>query len=171
MVGENNDEAVDARDNLAVWLFRLITALDSLTTQLRRSLSLNEHERLAIASTWAEGPMTMSQLGSAISLSRAAVTTLVDRLEQYGYLERSASKKDRRETLVRVCPEAIGVISPLIRPWMQDMQELACDLPDNKWIVVQDFVDAVCERSLKHTSLLKNCTDEQLQLILCSEDT
>ncbi len=57
------------------------------------------------------GPAAMSEAGSALMISKPAVTNLVDRLEEKGYLRRVAHPKDRRITLLEVKPRARRIVS------------------------------------------------------------
>ncbi|PZP19982.1 MAG: MarR family transcriptional regulator, partial [Kocuria rhizophila] len=49
-----------------------------------------------------------SALASALGLSTAATTAVVDRLEAAGHVERLPDAQDRRRTLVRLLPESEG---------------------------------------------------------------
>lgn len=89
------EAAAPAREDLeavADLIFRAGTAFDGLTAQMRRAFDLNAHERLALAALWSHGPLTMTDLGAWIPLSRAAVTTLVDRMEEYGLVRRGSTR-------------------------------------------------------------------------------
>jgi DNA-binding MarR family transcriptional regulator len=55
------------------------------------------------------GPLTAGQLGDATGLSPAAVTGLIDRLEQAGVAERRPDPADRRRVLVAVSPGAARI--------------------------------------------------------------
>ncbi len=66
--------------------------------KLRAAGVANTSEIIALLALYDNGPMHMSLLGEAVPLSRAAVTTLTDRLEQDGLVKRFADSKDRRRT-------------------------------------------------------------------------
>src|SRR5688572_33460958 len=83
----------------ARFLQRCTATTDSLTSQLRRGWGLNAHEMQAVSMLWEFGRMTMTDLGRRIPLSRAAVTTLTDRLEQLGFVKRVPDPTDRRRIL------------------------------------------------------------------------
>jgi len=50
------------------------------------------------------GPMTAGALAEALGLSRSAVTTVLDRLEQRRYVRRMPNPDDRRQVLVALTP-------------------------------------------------------------------
>lgn len=63
----------------------------------------------AILHTLAErGPMPMSALAEAIGKQKNTLTTLVNKLEQAGYVLKTPSREDSRVTLVSLSPKAIA---------------------------------------------------------------
>jgi|tagenome__1003787_1003787.scaffolds.fasta_scaffold19611589_2 DNA-binding MarR family transcriptional regulator len=52
------------------------------------------------------GAMTAGQLAEATALSPGAVTTILDRMEAAGYLQRVRGQADRRKIMVELTPEA-----------------------------------------------------------------
>jgi DNA-binding MarR family transcriptional regulator len=95
-----------SRDQLPLLVDRTTIALESLRTQWRTVASLGTHERMAISQLRVYGSMPMSELASRISLSRAAVTSLIDRLENDGWVLRQSDEHDRRRTVLRLLPRA-----------------------------------------------------------------
>lgn len=150
-------------------LFQLSTSLDGFTAQVRRSLKLNAHERLAVAVLWARGPMTMTDLGAWIPLSRAAVTTLVDRLEDAGLVRRGADPADRRRTVVEVSMASLDRLIPVIEPWSVDTTALIDGLEPSEWVVVSNFLASLMRVSDEHAAKLQELSDEQLQQLVESQ--
>lgn len=154
---------VEVPDEYVAELFRTFTAVDGFTAQMRRAFAINAHERLALAALWAEGPMTMSQLGAWIPLSRAAVTTLVDRLEEAGYVRRSADANDRRRTVVTVEHSTLDTMIPIMLPWSRDMFRFTQTFESEEWAIVERFLEGMREHCIEHASKLKQLTDEEIQ--------
>jgi DNA-binding MarR family transcriptional regulator len=146
-------------------LFRTVTAVDGFTAQLRRAFALNAHERLAVSALWAEGPMSMTELGAWIPLSRAAVTTLVDRLEEAGFVRREADMGDRRRTVVVGSEEALARLLPLVQAWAGDMHELAHSFDEAEWAVIERFMDGLRRSSTNHSARIREMSDEQVQAL------
>ena len=145
------------------WVFRLSTALDGYTAQMRRAYGLNAHERLAVAALWADGPMTMTELGSWIPLSRAAVTTLVDRLEATGLVTRGSDPADRRRTVVSVCMNALDAWRPVFDPWQRRLLDMAAGYSDEEWSVITRFVEGLRVATVEETNRLKQLSEQQIQ--------
>lgn len=55
-----------------------------------------------------EGPMTAGQLATRLSLTTGAITSLIDRLEVHGAVERVKDPDDRRKVIVRACANPLG---------------------------------------------------------------
>src|SRR6266850_2573450 len=71
---------------------------DAFDDQVARLLKLNRTDLRCL--DWLfDGPKTAGQLSEAIGLSSAATTTLLDRLEQRGLIQRVRDAADRRKVL------------------------------------------------------------------------
>ncbi|MCW2972168.1 MAG: MarR family transcriptional regulator [Thermoleophilia bacterium] len=158
---EVDDVQVGAVPNpreLISFIFQVCTTYDRFTGQMRRAFGLNAHERIAIAMLWERGPMTMSELGAWIPLSRAAVTTLVDRLEDAGLVARGTDPVDRRRTVVRHTELSETRMVPVIGPWIQSMIELADSHAEN-WPIIEGFLNEFREATNGHAQQLVDMSD------------
>ncbi len=91
-------------DNALRLALRLAGSLGMLLEQVHRCMGLRGSELAALMALWDAGRDSMTELGKRISLSRAAITTLADRLEAAGYMRRLPDPTDRRRVLVEVTP-------------------------------------------------------------------
>ncbi|MCW2920253.1 MAG: transcriptional regulator [Thermoleophilia bacterium] len=149
-------------------IFRTGTAFDGFTSQMRRAYDLNAHERLALAALWSHGPLTMTDLGSWIPLSRAAVTTLVDRMEEYGLVRRGSDASDRRRTVVELTPEATERMVPVLEPWGADLAQVLGSLADEEWTVIHQFLQSMRGLHERHANRLRAMGDEEIQALAVS---
>ncbi len=92
-------------DNAGRLLLRLSAAQLAHVGQLRRTLGVTMSELHALLSLWDGGRCSMSELAERVDLSRAAMTTLADRIERAGYIERIPDPADRRRILLGVTPK------------------------------------------------------------------
>jgi DNA-binding MarR family transcriptional regulator len=76
-----------------------------------RALNLLEH-----------GPLSAATVAERLHLTRAGVTSLVDRLEAEGLATRTASTKDRRVVLVELRPTTWAAFARIYRPLGQKVQ-------------------------------------------------
>lgn len=54
--------------------------------------------------------MKMSELGGLLEIDNSAITRLVDRLEEMGYVERRMNQKDRRQYLISITEKGMAEI-------------------------------------------------------------
>ncbi|MCW2920255.1 MAG: Transcriptional regulator [Thermoleophilia bacterium] len=141
---------------------RMGVALSGLVAQWLRGLTINAHERLALAHLWEHGPMTMSDLGSRIPLSRAAVTALTDRLEALEYVQRTPDAHDRRRTVLSLTPRPESLIDTMVGAWIEDIREVETQFSPDQIQAVVRWNDALREVSHKHAERLRTRADEEL---------
>jgi DNA-binding MarR family transcriptional regulator len=79
----------------------LVAAVDNAVAE-RLGVNATDHRCLDILDQ--RGPMAAGALAEALGLSRSAVTTVLDRLEQRRYLRRRASPDDRRQVVAELTP-------------------------------------------------------------------
>jgi len=87
----------------AVMRWQDATARYDETVGERLDLSMSERQCLAAL---AHGPRPARDIAEATHLTRGAITTLVDRLEQRGLVRRTPGTQDRRQVLVSMTPKA-----------------------------------------------------------------
>jgi DNA-binding MarR family transcriptional regulator len=155
-------EAAPDRVEAAALLQRANVVLEALGAQWRRCLTINAHERLALLHLWESGPITMSELGERIPLSRAAVTALTDRLERMGYVLRTPDEQDRRRTLLSLTSRPTDVVVPVAIPYAQDICKAAEALSDDEWDTVSRFIQTVYDTTREHARRLQDLSDDDL---------
>lgn len=137
-------------------------AMSGLVAQWLRGLTINAHERLALAHLWEHGPMTMSDLGSRIPLSRAAVTALTDRLEALEYVQRTPDAHDRRRTVLSLTSRPEGLIDTMVISWLGEIREVEARFSPEQLQAVQQWSDAIRDVSHRHAERLRLRADEEL---------
>ena len=102
------DPVVHVWRRLLQYHHRATTALDAeLTTE--RNLSLEEYDVLFQLQD-AGSALRMSDLASAVLVTRSSCTRLVDRLQTRGFVERRASDEDRRSVTVSITSSGRAVL-------------------------------------------------------------
>jgi DNA-binding MarR family transcriptional regulator len=137
-------------------------ALSGLFAQWLRGLTINAHERLAIAHLWEHGPMTMSELGARIPLSRAAVTALTDRLEALQYVQRTPDAHDRRRTVLSLTTRPEQLISGMVEEWMGQVRDLEQRFSGDELRAIERWNDSLRELSHAHAARLRARSEEEL---------
>ncbi|MCW2959786.1 MAG: transcriptional regulator, MarR family [Thermoleophilia bacterium] len=135
MTNQNDDPAnpnvpsqpveVGAPANTWRHALRLAAASEQYIAQLRAALGLSSNEMNAMLLLHDGGACTMTQLSSRISLSRPALTTLVDRLARQGWAERRPDPLDRRKVIVAVTGRFEQELMTHSLGWRDRLQKLA----------------------------------------------
>jgi len=87
-----------------------------------------------------EGPMTAGQLAEESKLTTGAVTFLLDRLEEGGFVRRRRDTEDRRRVWVELTPAALRRLERAQEPIKQEMRELAQRFKAEELAIVRDFM-------------------------------
>lgn len=167
-MSETTDRALPDQNEatqVADAVFRAGASFDAFTSQLRRALALNAHERLALSALWSRGAMTMTELGTLIPLSRAAVTTLVDRLEEAGLVRRGGDDADRRRKVVEITDAVRHRMRPVVAPFIGELAEHAANLSADEWRTIARFLADFGALSDEHARRLASLGDEEIQAI------
>jgi DNA-binding MarR family transcriptional regulator len=77
-------------------------------------LGLSESDVEALEMLIEDGAATAGRLAEVMGLTTGAVTRMVDRLEQAGYVRRVADPADRRRVVVEPVPEKVAAVRELI---------------------------------------------------------
>jgi DNA-binding MarR family transcriptional regulator len=107
----------------------------------------------------------MTDLGTGIPLSRAAVTTLVDRLETARLVRRRTDENDRRRTVVEITSAALDRMVPVITPYIQALGELAGRRSSEEWETISRFLAEFTVLNDEHTGRLIALGDGEIQAL------
>ena len=81
--------------------------------RLLRPLDVSAAGGLVLGILRDHGPMSPSELGSRLIVTRATVTGVVDSLERRGFVRRSPNPADRRSLLVEITSAGLAVLGQL----------------------------------------------------------
>jgi MarR family 2-MHQ and catechol resistance regulon transcriptional repressor len=81
--------------------------------RLLRPLDVSAAGGLVLGILRDHGPMSPSELGERLIVTRATVTGLLDSLERRGFVRRSANPSDRRSLLAEITPAGLTVLQDL----------------------------------------------------------
>jgi DNA-binding MarR family transcriptional regulator len=95
--------------------------MDLFDEQACRHLGVGRNDLRAL-NLLEDGPLAAGVLAERLSVTRAAVTALVDRLARDGYVERIPAPEDRRTVLVRLRPETWAAFAGVYRPLGEQVQ-------------------------------------------------
>jgi MarR family 2-MHQ and catechol resistance regulon transcriptional repressor len=81
--------------------------------RLLRPLNVSAAGGLVLGILRDRAPVSPSELGERLIVTRATVTGVVDSLERRGFVRRSANPADRRSLLVEITPAGLAVLRAL----------------------------------------------------------
>jgi DNA-binding MarR family transcriptional regulator len=115
--------------------------------RLLRPLGVSAAGGLVLGQLRDHGPMSPSELGARLIVTRATVTGLLDSLEKPGFVRRLRHPTDRRSLVVEITPEGLDVLArvrTLIhrneREWMGSLSPAELDSYISLLHRVQDAV-------------------------------
>jgi DNA-binding MarR family transcriptional regulator len=110
---EQTPEGDAAATEAVMNLVRTADLLFDEIGRLLRPLNVSAAGGLVLGMLRDRGPMSPSELGERLIVTRATVTGLVDSLEKRGYVRRSAHPSDRRSQIVELTPAGLDVNAKL----------------------------------------------------------
>lgn len=118
--------------------------------RLLRPLGVSAAGGLVLGLLRDNGPLSPSEIGARLIVTRATVTGVVDSLERRGFVRRSPNPADRRSLLVELTPEGrdvVGQVRTLIhrneRDWMAVLTGPELDAYVDLLHKIQDALEAL----------------------------
>src|SRR6516165_7078579 len=98
---------------VAQGIVRMQNATGAVDEAAAALLKVNSTDLRCLSILLCRGSMPPSELASLVHLTRAAVTTVLDRLEKRGLTRRTPDTKDRRSILIEVTPAAQKLVKEI----------------------------------------------------------
>src|SRR5450756_731761 len=125
-----------------------------LIGRLLRPLNVSAAGGLVLGILRDHGPLSPSELGERLIVTRATVTGLLDSLEQRGFVRRSANPVDRRSLVVQITPAGLSVLQELRtivhrneKTWMSGLPDPELRAYTEQLHRIQDSLAAASEGS------------------------
>lgn len=110
---------IELSDQVLVSLRRIIRATDLHSRKLGKQTGLTTPQLVIIGAIGKHKEPTVSDIAKEVSLSLATVTTILNRLESNGYVNRQRSAIDRRRVIVTLTEQGENVLAQAPKP-LQD---------------------------------------------------
>jgi DNA-binding MarR family transcriptional regulator len=131
-------------------------AVDGLDEAVANYLGVNRTDLRCLDVLLAQGSATPGYLAAAVGLTTGSVTTMLDRLEGLGYLQRTPDPADRRRVEVRPTAEAINAAARLYGPLVQDGQRDLARYTMAELELFLDFLQRDRPRQEAHAERIRN---------------
>jgi DNA-binding MarR family transcriptional regulator len=109
------------------------------------ALDLTAGQLRALLLLYTNGPTRMSDISSALGVSMATATGIIDRMVERGIVVRESDPNDRRIVLCRVSPEGEKLVSGLWRSWSEQAKVMLRSLDRPGLLAVKKFLEAMLE--------------------------
>jgi DNA-binding MarR family transcriptional regulator len=134
-----------ADNSLAGMLQRFGLERDRMRALLARRAGMSLADLDALEHLEADGPLTQRELGARLSLTSGAVTMLVDRLENAGWVRRRPYPGDRRYVLIELTPHAVASGPPELAAYHATIQELSRAVPSAEREAITGYLAAATD--------------------------
>lgn len=131
-------------------LRELIDVTDDFERALGDELGVNNTDLSAMQHLISAGPLSPSELAGRLTLSSAAVTTVIDRLEGLGHAARTPHPSDRRGVLVVAAPASVGRALGRILPMVAQIDETIRSFGPDEQRVITEYLTRVVETYRSH---------------------
>jgi DNA-binding MarR family transcriptional regulator len=106
-------------------------------------MGLAPNDVWALEHLLSEGPLGPAELARRLGVTAAAMTTLLDRLEQAGHVARGQHPSDRRRLVVTPTETGRGDAYSAIAPFLTELESAEADLTPDERAVVARYLDRV----------------------------
>jgi DNA-binding MarR family transcriptional regulator len=100
-------------------------------------------------------PLTAGQLAELTGLTTGAVTGVLDRLENAGYVRRERDPADRRRVIVQLVPEEMARIQPMFDGMIADMIAMHREYSDDELAVIVEMLTRSSEILRTHARRIR----------------
>lgn len=121
----------------------LDVATSSLLVAVSRRVGVSAPEMLALELLGRDGELGPSELAARLQMTTGAVTALVDRLEERGFVVRERHPSDRRRVILRRTPAAAAAIEEQYSALEADISAMGERLDEGAREAVSAFVDGL----------------------------
>jgi DNA-binding MarR family transcriptional regulator len=97
-----------------------------------------------------DGPKSAGELTAGTGLSSAATTSLIDRLEHKGFVQRVRDPGDRRRVLVQMTADGATRVGRFYGPLVEEGSGLLRDVSDEQLVRMRDWLVAARELTDRH---------------------
>ncbi|MFL5778093.1 MAG: MarR family transcriptional regulator [Chloroflexota bacterium] len=118
-------------------------------------LGLSESDIDALELLIDSGASTAGGLSELMGLTTGAVTRLIDRLEQAGYVRRTSDPGDRRRVVIEVVPERVATIESLLESFERATEKEVSRYSTDQLSLIADFLGRMAELTQAEAARLR----------------
>ena len=123
-------------------------------------LGLSESDIDALELLIDTGAATAGKLSEVMGLTSGAVTRVVDRLEQAGYVRRVTDPADRRRVVIEVVPERVATIESLLNSLERAAAAEVDRYSPEQLATINDFLSRMADLTQAESARLRTLTED-----------
>ncbi len=123
-------------------------------------LGLSESDIDALELLIDTGAATAGKLSEVMGLTSGAVTRVVDRLEQAGYVRRVTDPADRRRVVIEVVPERVATIESLLDSLERAAAAEVDRYSPEQLATINDFLSRMADLTKAESARLRSLTED-----------
>ena len=131
-----------------------VSAVDVVNQMIAERMGVNRTDHRVLEILNRRGAMTAGDLAHAAHLTTGAVTTVVDRLEDVGFVHRVRDTDDRRRVLIDRTLESTRIAMRYYQPFMSATFDSMTKYSADELEVVRDFMRGAAELSEEYATRL-----------------
>lgn len=128
---------------------------DRLDQLASTRFGLNRTDGRAVELLARLGPMTAKQLATHLGMTTGGVTTVIDRLEQAGYVRRRQDGQDRRRVMLETTALQAARERELFGSLIERTSRLISARSDEELVVIGDFMEQMTSAVAAHIDQLQ----------------
>ncbi|HEX4049786.1 MAG TPA: MarR family transcriptional regulator [Steroidobacteraceae bacterium] len=118
-------------------------------------LGINRTDLRCLGVLLEQGPLPASKLAEAVALTRGAMTTALDRIEQAGFIRRIRNDQDRRGVTIEATQTAKDAIKSIWAPIRADGLAVLRKYSDADLELLCRFFEDYCEIQRTHAARIR----------------
>lgn len=122
---------------------------------IAEKLGLNATDHKCLDFLNKSGPVTAGQLAELTGLTTGAVTIVIDRLEQAGYVTRDKDPNDRRRVIVKPVERQGDRINPFFESVSSSLFQIFSRYKEQEIRIILDFVKRCNDMTLEEMNKMK----------------
>lgn len=119
----------------------LSTEIDRLDQAAAERYGLNRTDMRALDIIGRAGPLAPTELARLLGFTTGGVTTVLDRLERAGYIQRRTDPVDRRRLVVQATEATTARDQEVFGALVSQASDLLAAYSDDQLLVIQDFLE------------------------------
>jgi DNA-binding MarR family transcriptional regulator len=102
------------------------------------------------------GPLTVGEIAQHTGLTSASATSLIDRLERKGFVERIRDIHDRRKVIVRANEQKLNEMMQAFGAFEGLLDDLIESYTDEQLAMIVDFISKTAQRTMNKITEMNN---------------